>query len=199
MLTASRTESDAVARALARIADRGVLVEPWLADGQAAGPDHPHQPVLYLVEPGVDPPRSWDELEDWARLPTTPDELFARADRLLLRAWQAGSVPIEVDEFDVLYVGRDRIFLSELEARLMRLLLDRRGELVARAPAIAAMWPDGSPDGERAIDNRLRHLRARLWHVPLRIRTARGKGFILEWDAAAAAARDPMPVASTGR
>jgi hypothetical protein len=186
MLTTARLASDPVASALARIAARGVTVEPWLTDGQSDTAVAPHRPVLYLVDPSAPPPVRWGELEDWVRLPVDPEDLYVRADRLLRRAAVVGAVPIEVDADDVLHVGDHRTILSQLEARLLRLLLVRRGEMVSREEATAALWEGDPPDDPRAVDNRLKNLRQRLHGLPLGIRTVRGRGFVLEWDGAAA-------------
>ena len=182
MLIASRPASDPVANALARIADRGIAVEPWMADGQSRSNEPLHQPVLYLVEPDAPPPHNWGGLEDWVRLPVTTDELYARADALMTRAWAVGAIRIEVDDDDVLHVGTSLAILSRYEARLLRLLIARRGDVVTREVATETVWPDGPPDHARAIDSRLRDLRAKLHGLPIQVRTVRARGFSLEWD-----------------
>ena len=187
MLIDTRRESAVVADALTRISDRGVAVEPWLADGQSSTDQPLDHPVLYLVDPDADPPRWWGELEDWVRLPVATEDLYERAERLLHRAWRAGAVPIEVTDHDVLYLGRSLTILSPIEARLLRLMLQHRGQVVRRAEAAAVAWPEGAPGHHRAIDSRMRDLRKRLAEVPLQIRTVHGRGFALEWDPDAAA------------
>jgi len=79
-----------------------------------------------------------------------------------------------------LRVGDDMVVLSRLEARLMRTLIDSMGMLVLRADLVAAVWPDGPPADPRAIDNRIKSVRARLVGFPLRIHTIHGRGLILE-------------------
>jgi hypothetical protein len=169
----------------------GLRIEPWLDDaaGPPGHPDHPDDPAprpatgptLYLVPADADPPPCADELEDWIRLPIDIDELRLRADRLMARAQLLGAVPIDVDDDGVLRVGSRLVILSPLEARLVRLLLARRGELVTRDQAVAAMWPDGPPADPRALDNRVKNLRARISALPIRLSTVRARGLILEW------------------
>jgi DNA-binding winged helix-turn-helix (wHTH) protein len=196
VITSDRRAGDPLATILDRIAGRGISVQPWLStvQGQGSGDGDPPRPTLYLVEPGAPPPPTWGEVEDWVRLPLDLDELQARADRLHERAWVAGAVATEVDDDGILRVDRHLVILSPLEARLVRLLLARRGEVVGRDEAEASMWPDGPPDDQRAMDNRVKHLRRRLADLPLRIWTVRGRGYLIDWDADAAAARGRPPL-----
>lgn len=169
---------DPVARAISWISTRGVELRPWhgLSRPPSDSPDHP---ILYLVEPGVEPPPCHD-FEDWVRLPLDVTELNTRADRLIAWSREVGSVYTRVDEDDVLRVGDEIVVLSQLEARLMRTLIDSMGMLVLRADLIAAVWPDGEPADPRALYNRVKSLRARLAGLPLRIHTIHSRGLILE-------------------
>jgi DNA-binding response OmpR family regulator len=162
--------------AISWVESRGIETRPW------PSPDgHPHtdHPVLYLVEPGAEAPRC-GPLEDWVREPVDTDELFARADRLLVRARELGASLTRVDGDGTLRVGDQIIILSDQEARLMRALLDQVGQLVLREDLTAAVWPDDPPADPRALDNRLKTLRQRLRGVPLKIHTVRGWGLLLE-------------------
>jgi DNA-binding response OmpR family regulator len=77
-------------------------------------------------------------------------------------------------------VGEHIVILSEQEERLVRALADRPGQLVPRDELQLAVWPDGAPADPRALDNRVKTLRARLRGLPLRIHTIRGQGLLLE-------------------
>ena len=169
---------DSIARTISWISTRGVELRPWndLSSAPLEPVDHP---VLYLVEPGVEPPRCHD-CEDWIRLPLEVDELTVRADRLIAWSREAGALYTRVDDDDVLRVGDDMVVLSELEARLMRRLIDSMGMLVLRADLIASVWPSGPPADPRALDNRIKALRSRLVGLPLRIHTIHSRGLILE-------------------
>ncbi|MGI8757618.1 MAG: winged helix-turn-helix domain-containing protein [Acidimicrobiales bacterium] len=190
MLTTARPSSDLTAGALAHTADRGITVEPWPPPDQTHPREDLDQPVLYLVAPDAQPPRTWGPLEDWIRTTADNNELYHRADRLLDRAFQFGALSVSVDDDDILRVGASLTILSTLEARLFRVLLAALGEVVSRERAIASVWPDGAPSDTRALDNRLKMLRQRLTGLPFGIHTVRGRGLLLEWDA---------PATDTGR
>lgn len=182
---------DPIARALSWVASRGVEVRPWpppapdhaaaLVDGAPAfrGSSEPSHPVLYLVEPGMEPPICHD-LEDWVRIPLDLSELTARADRLVAWSRDLGAVYTRIDEDDLLRIGDAMVVLSPLEARLMRTLIDSMGMLVLREDLVAAVWPDGPPCDPRALDNRIKAVRARIKGLPLCIHTVHGRGLVLE-------------------
>lgn len=178
MLAVTGRSTDSVDRAIYLITTRGVEVVRGTAVPTAPLP--PDHPILYVLEPGQAGPSQWSELEDWIRLPVGATEVRARAERLLARAARHGAVWIHVDDDDVLCAGQQRAPLSPMNARLVRLLLSRSGSIVSRAEIEAHLWPDGQPDGARALDNVVRHLRQRLADVPVRIHTARSRGFVLE-------------------
>jgi DNA-binding response OmpR family regulator len=171
----TRPATDPVAVALSWTASRGIDIRCWPQDGRPTSAEHP---VLYLLPVGVEPPRC-GVLEDWLRLPVDLDELHARADRLLARAASTGAALIRVDD-GALHVGEHIVILSEQEERLVRALADRPGQLVPRDELQLAVWPDGAPADPRALDNRVKTLRARLRGLPLRIHTIRGQGLLLE-------------------
>lgn len=171
----TRPATDPVAVTLSWTASRGIDIRSWPQDGRPTSSEHP---VLYLVPAGAEPPRC-GVLEDWLRLPIDLDELHARADRLLARAAHTGAALIRVDE-GALHVGEHIVILSEQEERLMRALADQPGRLVPRDELQRAVWPDGAPADPRALDNRVKTLRARLRGLPLRIHTIRGQGLLLE-------------------
>lgn len=162
--------------AVSWVESRGVEVRPWPATEAHPNVDHP---VLYLVDLGAEPPHC-GPLEDWVREPVDADELFARADRLLVRGRELGASLIRVDDDGTLRVGDTIVILSDQEARLVRTLLDHMGQLVLREDLVAAVWPDAAPTDPRALDNRLKTLRQRLRDVPLTIHTVRGWGLLLE-------------------
>lgn len=170
---------DPVARALSWITTRGIETRPWTAFDSQTNLDPPDHPILYLVEPGVAPPRC-GELEDWIRHPLEVGELTARTDRLVARSQFVGAHYTRVDDDGVLRVGDEMVVLSRFEARLMRVLIDAMGTLVLREVLTSTVWPDGLPADPRALDNRIKTLRARLEGLPLRIHTVRGRGFLLE-------------------
>lgn len=180
MPTIAPPESDAVARALAWTAARGVRVE--LLRSTAIDPDEipVDHPTLYLVEPGTAPPVQWGELEDWIRLPADGEEIYDRVERLLARAGDLDASSVHVDADDVLRIDARIVPLSPMDAELVRVLLERSGRIVTRPQLEALLWPAGRPSDPRALDNRLKRLRNRLVGLPLRIHTVRGRGLLLE-------------------
>lgn len=177
----TRPTSDPVAVALSWTAARGIDIRSWPDEGRAGPPDHP---ALYLVPVGIDPPRC-ALLEDWLRSPVDLDELKARADRLLARAADLGATLVRVDDGGVLHVGEVAVILSEQEARLMRALTERQGQLVRREELHRIVWPDDEPADPRALDNRIKTLRVRLKGLPVQIHTVRGWGLLLDTVGAA--------------
>ena len=182
---------DSVARALSWVSTRGIEVRSW----PPAAPDHAaaltspgsvdldpscaDHPVLYVVEPGMEPPHCRN-LEDWVRIPLDLGELNARVDRLVAWSHDLGAAYTRVDDDDVLRVGDEMVVLSQLEARLMRALIANMGALLLREDLVAIVWPHGPPSDPRALDNRVKYLRAHLSGVPLRIHTVRSRGLLLE-------------------
>ena len=57
---------DPTRAALARAADRGITVRPWI-DAHAGQRPAPRMPTLYVVDDDATPPSMWTELEDWVR------------------------------------------------------------------------------------------------------------------------------------
>ena len=84
-----------------------------------------------------------------------------------------------IDALGVLRHDGAWISLTPTQEAIMRALLDRMGEPVARADLAAATWPDGAPD-HHAIDVHIHRLRPRLEKMGLVIHTLRGRGFMLE-------------------
>ncbi len=192
MSDTSLVAGDPIARALSWISTRGVEVRSWpppTPDGPAeltdVGPPsatEPIRPVLYLVEAGMEPPICGD-LEDWVRIPIDVGELTARADRLIAWARDLGTVSTRIDDDDLLWVGDEMVVLSPLEARLMRTLIESMGMLVLREDLMVAVWPGGPPSDPRALDNRVKAVRARIDGLPLCVYTVHGRGLVLEHTA----------------
>ena len=135
------------------------------------------RPRLLLVPCDATPPDDWDALTDWMREPIDEREFNARIHKLRRLADQA--TPPHLDEHDVLWRGPRWVSLAPVEARLMEVLIPRRGVVVPRRELTRAAWPDGSP-GERAVDNRLAQLRDRIEPLGLGIRCVRRRGLMLE-------------------
>lgn len=135
-------------------------------------------PRLLVLEPGVPAPPDWDDLEDWVRAPIDDGEAHARAERLQARA-RRGAVPV-IDSSDLVTFAGARLALSPLEARLMRALTEAYGSVVTSAALAAQIWPDGPPARDNALYLHVLRLRRRIEPLGLAIRSARGRGYLLE-------------------
>lgn len=136
------------------------------------------RPRLLLLEPDTSPPLTWDDSEDWVRLPVDPAELLARARNLLRHAPAPKAVPI-LDADGLVRLGADWVALPPIEARMFAVLVQRIHEVVRKEDLLAAGWPDGIDD-PNIVYGRMRLLRGRLAPLGLRIETVRGVGFLLE-------------------
>lgn len=139
------------------------------------------RPRLLLLDPDVDPPTSWDVLEDWVRMPADPAEIEARIGTLMRRVPSSRPAPL-LDADGVLRVGSRWVALPPVEARIVAALLARPDAVVSRERLLDAGWPDGQPAGStngQILDGRIKLLRRRLVEVELEIHTVRGVGFVL--------------------
>lgn len=141
---------------------------------------HGH-PRLLLLDPGAVPPVRDDDLEDWTWTPTDERDLFARLNRLTLRARPpVGPAPgwVTLGDDGVLAVGDQRVVLPPAEAAILGVLAEAPGQLRSRAVLETAVWGDRA-HGRRALDSRMFTLRARIEPLGLEIHSVRGRGFTL--------------------
>jgi DNA-binding response OmpR family regulator len=136
-------------------------------------------PRLLLVDQGVPPPQSADELEDWVRVPADEVELHARVENLDRRAKARSSIKPMLDGDGVLRVNGTWVALPPVEARLTGALISGYGSVVSRDDLATAGWPEGAP-GRNALDVHVLRLRRRVAALGLKIRTVRSRGYLLE-------------------
>lgn len=141
-----------------------------------------HQPRLLLIEAAdVSPPPAADELEDWIRVPIDSDELSIRCASLAQRARTVVAPPAaRLDTDGVLHVDDRWVALPQLEANVLRLLLDHHGELVRREALTRGTWPDTRPADPRALDGVVKRLRRRTAPLGVKVHTITGHGFLVE-------------------
>jgi DNA-binding response OmpR family regulator len=84
-----------------------------------------------------------------------------------------------IDALGVLRHQGSWISLSPTQEAIMRALIGRLGQAVARADLASLTWPNRAPD-HHAIDVHIHRLRPRLEKIGLVIHTLRGRGFMLE-------------------
>lgn len=145
-------------------------------------------PRLLVVEGGAQPPISNDPVEDWVRPPVSHDDLAARV-KALQRRFDSRRVPA-IDPTGALTFGRHAITISNTQAELMRLLIDRFAEVVYRIEFVDCLAVRIPTLNRNSLDLHVMRLRRRLLPIGLSIRTVWGRGYMLEY----AAAGDVMPV-----
>lgn len=145
---------------------------------------HLQQPRLLLVAADATPPTTPDPLEDWVRLPSSDQDVAARAESLSLRARTSPAVNLdepEVDEDGLLRTAAGWVALSDIEARLVATFLERFQLVVDRGSLLRAGWPDQEVS-RNLLDVYLHKLRPRVESVGLQISTVRKRGYVLEFS-----------------
>jgi two-component system, OmpR family, response regulator len=135
-------------------------------------------PRLLLVEADADPPDISDALEDWVRLPVSRQDRSARVRALESRAGgETASVPVLEPDGTLEFRGA-RAQLSEMQASLVRPMVDRFGAVVSRQALVAFAWPQGDTSANN-LDVSIGRLRRQLHPMGLKIRTVRSRGYLL--------------------
>lgn len=93
---------------------------------------------------------------------------------------------IRLDEAGLLHVGRTWVALPDIEWRVVGVLLDRFGELAARADLTRAAWPTKGVSAT-ALNVVMKRIRHRVAPLGLHITTVRGRGFVMDAGASRAA------------
>ena len=77
--------------------------------------------------------------------------------------------------------GEKKISLNPKECLLLRLLSERRGELVSRQQILREVWHN--EEAGASLNNYITYLRRHLRDDPsIRLTTVNGRGYILEWE-----------------
>jgi two-component system response regulator MprA len=120
--------------------------------------------------------------DDYLVKPFATEELLARVRALLRRGLDApllSFADISLDTGSRLLVrGGRTVALTQREAALLELLLQRPGKVLSRRTAMTTVWSDGSATTENVVDRYVAYLRRKLGDPPL-IHTVRGAGFVL--------------------
>ena len=121
-------------------------------------------------------------VDDYLVKPFATEELLARVRALLRRGVDApllSFADISLDTGSRLLVrGGRTVELTQREAALLELLLQRPGKVLSRRTAMTSVWSDGSATTENVVDRYVAYLRRKLGDPPL-IHTVRGAGFVL--------------------
>jgi DNA-binding response OmpR family regulator len=136
---------------------------------------------LLVVCAGTPPPLCTDPREDWVRVPAPKEDLQTRAATLRAKAG-AHQIP-QIDLDGVLNFRGQSVALSRGEATLLESLIDRFGLLVARE-SLNGKIASGEPatSSRNSLDLHIMRIRRRISPLGLAIRTAWGRGYIMEID-----------------
>ncbi|GAA0247606.1 hypothetical protein GCM10010492_54140 [Saccharothrix mutabilis subsp. mutabilis] len=134
-------------------------------------------PRLLVVEGGAQPPMCSDPHEDWVRAPISRRDLEARVASLRQRARDRTPV---LDPTGTLRFGRASVTVSTTQIELMELFLARFGEVVYRAELEQRLARRLPRPTRNSLDLHIMRLRRRLEPVNLSLRTAWGRGYLLE-------------------
>lgn len=135
-------------------------------------------PRLLVVEGAAEPPVSSDPVEDWVRPPVSRDDLEARV-KALQNRFDSRRIPA-VDSTGTLVFGRHSITVSTTQTELLRLLIDRFGEVVYRIEFVQCLALRTPKLNRNSLDLHIMRLRRRLLPIDLSIRTVWGRGYMLE-------------------
>lgn len=133
---------------------------------------------LLVVEGGVPAPVCTDIREDWVRAPITDADLRVRVATLQAKA-EAYRLP-QVDPFGVLRFADRSISVSPCETDLLETLIRHFGTVVLRETLQACLPERPTGVSRNALDLHIMRLRRRIRPLGLVIRTARGRGYLLD-------------------
>jgi hypothetical protein len=136
-------------------------------------------PRLLVVAEGHPPPERWDELEDWIRAPVDPAEFDARKATIRARASRWRRRP-RLDDDGLLWVGDAWVDVPHGQLPVVRLLVDRIGQVVGYEEMAEACESAGTSGHIAAVKGHLTRLERRLTPLGLRLRSVRARGVLLE-------------------
>jgi DNA-binding response OmpR family regulator len=135
-------------------------------------------PRLLVVEGRAQPPVCNDPIEDWVRPPISRDDLDARV-RALKNRLDSRRVPT-LDPAGTLSFGANSITISSAQTELMEVFVEQFGEVVYRSELAQRLAERVPKPTRNSLDLHIMRLRRRLSPLGLVIRTAWGRGYLLE-------------------
>jgi len=138
-------------------------------------------PRLLVLDPEQAPPEEWDDLEDWIREPFDILEFEARKATLLARVRRVERRP-RIDESGLLWVDHSWVAIPTRQLPIAQLLVDRLDNVVRRDELLALCDEAGLSDHAAALQAAVGRLERRFASVGLRLRSVRGRGYLLELD-----------------
>ncbi|HVV35328.1 MAG TPA: hypothetical protein VHC63_01910 [Acidimicrobiales bacterium] len=128
-------------------------------------------PVLYLLGPHDDPPEPTTILEDWVRIPGDDRDLQARVAMLERRVAAHDAIP-RLDDAHRLHYRGHVVPLASADARLIGVLIERFGDLVADA--------DLQTDSGASIRGQMTRLRSQMRDIGLDVDRVLRRGYRLQ-------------------
>ena len=142
------------------------------------------RPVLLLVDQHADPPDLDGPLTDWIRVPAEARDIEARIRALDRRTTPAHRRPY-LDSFGRLHRGGQWVIIySEIEQRLLKLMLDQVDDVITHERLFESGW-SGKVPTPNALRVHVARANRRIECLGLRIRSLRGIGYVIEADGAA--------------
>jgi len=145
-------------------------------------------PRLLLVEPEAAPPQVSSCLQDWIRLPADDADVRARIEVLSHRPTWHPSRPC-VDDVGLLSYRHQSLFLSPLDERLARLLIEHFGEAVPETTLLEHGWKSGT--SIEAMRVQVSRMRRRIAPLGLGITRVRRNGYVMHHETIEAAKPSP--------
>lgn len=136
------------------------------------------RPRVLLVAADAKSPSPVDDLEDWLREPVDAVELLARTDALRRRAAARSNRPW-LDEHGLLHFDGQWVAISDAQLPMVRLLVDRYGQLVRNDELADAYIAGGGTQNQSSIRTAVTRVRVRVAGVGLSLRSAHRRGVVL--------------------
>lgn len=133
---------------------------------------------LFVVEGQVDAPVLTHAREDWIRAPAPREDFAARV--AALQALAGGQAQPVLDVDGVLHFRGRSALVPPSETYLLRPLTERFGSIVAREELLAGFGGQRTRVSRNALDLRIMRIRRRVASLGLAVRTAWGRGYLME-------------------
>ncbi|MCI4061473.1 winged helix-turn-helix domain-containing protein [Micromonospora sp. R77] len=161
------------------VSNNGVIFLRWPAQRELRSRyNRDGVPRLLVVEGGAQPPVCVDPFEDWVRAPISQYDVEARV-RALQNRLNSQRIPT-LDAAGTLSFGGQSVTLSNAQATLMELLIERFGEVVYREEFVDALRAQVQKLTRNSLDLHVMRLRRRIQAMGLSVRTVWGRGYLLE-------------------
>ena len=174
-----------------------ILLDLMLPDGSGldlckklkSNPDYDFIPIIILTakDDEVDKVVGFElGADDYVTKPFSIRELILRIKAILKRKIekkdlveverQFGDLRMDIDSHEV-FVNNEEVFLTALEFKLLKQLVDRRGRVQSRDQLLADVWGYSSDVTTRTVDTHIKRLREKLGVIGKYVQTIRGVGY----------------------